>query len=593
MMFPVWRLLLACLLLALVQGCSSKKVDAPPMKVIPLGPNADVSHAPLGKAGGILVFSSSNEPSTFNPLIAEDKYSSDALDLMLKGLVEFDWVKQKIVPGLTESWDIAPDQKTYTFHLRHDVHWSDGEPFTADDVIFTFDAIFDSRYTNRYSQQYVIGGKRIEYKKIDDYTVQFQTAEIYAPFLNDIGFAAILPKHKLKPFFDDGSLQKQWSVDTASNHPADIVGTGPYVLESFETGERMVFRRNPNYWRQDQAGTRLPYIDKVIMKFVQDVNTEVLLFATGQTDISGIRGTDIPWIRKAATLYNFHIVERGPANQVSFLWFNLNPGKDKKGKPFIAPYKLKWFQDKRFRQAVLYGFDRQGLVDAILRGRGAVITSIIPLSRDKWYNPNVKTYPYDPAKAARMLAEIGFKKQPGGQLVDAAGHPVEFELLATEGGSLGNAMDTSFKENMKELGITVKLTYVDFATLQARTNDSFDYEASGMGFGGGNAEPSGMKALFESSGRFHVWYPEQKTPATEWEARVDKLFDAQMKILDESKRVEIIHQIQDIYGEEVPLLFLVVPNAYAGIKNRIKNIEVPPIGTVYWNIDELWLEPEP
>lgn len=553
----------------------------------PLPEGAEITAAPPGRYGGLFVQSGSQEPKTFNPLVSSDAYSSQAIGLLLASLTDYDPLAERTVPALAASWEVGEDNQTYVFHLRRGVRWSDGAPFTADDVIFTFDAIFDERYPNRYSQQYTIAGQRLGYEKLDDHTVRFTTAAIYAPFLNDIGFIGILPRHTLYGAFQDGSLQKQWTSQTAIDDPGAIVGTGPFRLWSYRAGERMVMSPNPHYWKADRQGRRLPYVDFFITKFVPSPNTETVLFATGQTDAAEISVSDIAWVSEAAGTYDFTIHDRGPASSISFIWFNQHPGADPQGRPYLPPHKLAWFRDRRFRQALLHGLNRPGLVRAVFFGRARPLDSIISPANGKWHNPKVRHYAYDPAKARELLAEAGFRRRPDGTLEDAGGRPVAFELLASQGSQRTTEIATTFQENMKDLGIKVTLSYLDFGTLIKKTGDTFDYDAAIMGFTGGG-DPSGGKAIYRSDGRLHVWYPEQPEPATDWEARVDAILDAQERTLDEAERIRLIHEMQNIFAEHLPLLYLVTPNAYAGIKNRWRNVRVPALGSIIWNIEELW-----
>lgn len=316
------------------------------------------------------------------------------------------------------------------------------------------------------------------------------------------------------------------------------------------------------------------------------------MFATGQTDASAISVTDVAWVSEAAETYDFTVYDRGPDSGISFLWFNQNPGTGPDGKPFVAPYKLDWFKNVKFRQAIELGIDRPGLIKAVYFGRARPLDTVISPANRKWFNPHTATYPYNPRKARKLLEEAGFRYRSDGVLEDAQGHPVEFELLSSEGSQRTTEIATTFMENMKTLGITVKLSYLDFGTLIGKTSGSFDYEAAMMGFTGGG-DPSGGKAIYRSDGRLHVWNPEQREPATAWEARIDQIMDEQERTLDESRRIALIHELQAIFSEQLPLLFLVTPNAYAGVKNRWRNVQVPPLGSMLWNIDELWLaEPD-
>ncbi len=578
--------LAAAALLPLLACSPPPSVDRPEH---PLPVDVEISDRQAGRYGGVFVRSDAQEPKTFNPLVSEDAYSSQAIDLLQSGLTTYDPIAEEVRPALAKSWKVGEDNRSYTFSLREGVHWSDGHPFSADDVIFTFDAIFDPRYPNRYSQQYTIAGEPLRYEKLDDHTVRFTTADVYAPFLNDIGFMSMLPKHKLEPHFEAGTLQKQWTSQTAINAVEEIVGTGPFRLHSYRPGERMVLAPNPHYWRADSEGQRLPYVDFLISKFVPSQNTETVLFATGQTDAADISVTDVVWVDEAAGTYDFSVHDRGPATGISFFWFNQHPGTDADGTPHLPEHKLRWFRDARFRQAILYGLDRPGLIKAVYFGRARPLDSIISPANGKWHNADTRRYPYDPDRARALLAEAGFQLGGEGVLRDSEGHPVEFELLASEGSQTASGIATSLIENMRALGITVTLNFLDFGTMINRVSDTFQYEAAMMGFTGGG-DPSGGKAIYRSDGRLHVWYPEQESPATDWEARIDDIMDAQERTLEEAERVALIHELQDIFSDELPLIFLITPNAYAGIKNKWRNVEVPAIGSITWNLDELWQE---
>lgn len=575
-------------IIALVALISCKRPIEPKRHQHPLPKDTTIVESAPGRYGGILVVAGATEPKTFNPFVSEDAYSAQAISLLLNGLVDYDAVEQEYIPGLARSWKRSANGKAYTFYLRQGVRWSDGHPLTADDVIFTFDIVFDPRYPNRYSLQYTIAGQPLEYEKVDDFTVRFFTKTVYAPFINDIGFINILPKHILYDSFQEGSLQKKWSVQTALEKPEAIVGTGPFILQNYSPGERITFAPNPHYWKANTKGERLPYINYFITKFVPDVNTQTLLFATSQTDAIGqISGVDLAWVSKAQDIYDFSVIEQGPASSISFIWFNLKPGKNEKGQPYVAPHKLEWFQEKKFRQAIAHGFDRQGIVDAVYSGLGQPLHSIISPANRKWHNPQTRRYDYDPEKAKSLLQELGFQRQENGSLFDKSGNPVSFELIISKGRASAEGISTTFKENMKALGITVKLTYLDFGTLVKKITQTYDYDAGIIGFTGGG-DPSNGKTIYRSDGRLHVWNPEQEAPATSWEARIDALMEQQERELDEPRRIALIHEMQAIFSEELPLIFLITPTVHIGIKNKWQNIRVPSIGSPLWNIDQIW-----
>ena len=566
----------------------------------PLPEDVEVSEANPGQYGGTFVLSHSTEPKTFHPLVPGDVVSSSAQGRFLTGLLEYDPFTQDQIPGLAKSWEISDDKKTYTFHLRRGVKWSDGEPFTADDVIFTFDCIFAMkkdpktgkqvpRYPNRYIEQFTISGERIQYRKVDRYTVEFTTPTLYSPFLNDIG-VAILPEHKLRDAYEDGTLMQKWSTQTAIESPQKLVGTGPFRVESYEPGERIVYVPNPHYWRADKEGKRLPYIDRLIVRFVPDSNTEMLLFATGQTDAAGIAATDIDWVRRNAQTYDFRVLERGPSASIGFYWFNQHRGKNEDGEYYLPEHKRRWFTDKHFRQAVMLGFNRRGIVKGVYNGRAQVLHSVISPGNPKWYYPGVKKYPYEPQKARELLKRAGYKQDASGQLHGPEGKPVRFRLFISQGSDNAPGIASTFKQNMQALGMDVQVRTMDFESIRQRIVHSFDYDMAQIGWGSsaGAGDPSGSKVLFMSSGMFHVWHPRQSEPATEWEARIDELIRKQERTFDERERIAIFHEVQSIFAEQLPLHFLTTPLQYSGIQNEWQNVRVPPSGSILWNLDEIW-----
>ncbi len=592
----------APLIFLLASGCSEAvRVER---EDLPRPAGAEVSAGGAGRYGGIFVLASATEPKTFNFLVPADAATAEVSGTIFNGLTTYDPMTEETIPSLAEAWEIGEDGRRYTFRLR-EIFWSDGEPFDADDVIFTFDSIFARdpepdaetgerpyRYPSRYINQYTIAGEPIRYWKEDERTVVFETADVYAPFLNDIGFVPILPEHKLRDAYEDGSLLRQWSTQTAIENPREIVGTGPFRIRGYRPGERLVLEPNPHFWRFDGEGNRLPYLDFLVFKFVKESNAQVVLFATGQTDASGVSVTDVAWVREAADVHDFTIHDRGPDTGISFFWFNQHPGADEAGEPYVEPHKLAWFRNVNFRRALLYGFDRQGVVEGVYFGRAELLHSPISPGNRKWHNPDVRRYLHDPDKARALLRDEGFREE-GGVLRDAAGHPVEFELLLFDGSQRASAMATTFAENMGDLGIEVKISYVDFGALLKRTGQTFDYEMSFIGWTGGG-DPSGGKAFYHSSGLYHVWHPEQPEPATPWEARVDAIIEASERTLDEAERIELYGEMQALFAEQVPILFTVNPNTYSGIQNRWRNVRVPPAGSILWNLEELWTkEPQP
>ncbi len=586
-----------------LSGCGESLSREAPEPDPNLPEDVDIAKCEAGEYGGVLTLADTTEPKTFNPLVRADQASSSAQGRFLDGLITRDLVTQEYKGALAKSWERSEDNLTYTFHLRRGVKWSDGEPFDADDVIFSLNCVFATveedatgdgpgkpRFPSRYFQQFTIDGRLITYAKVDSHTVTITTPRPYSPFINDIQSIRILPEHKLGRYFEDGTLMEQWSTKTAIDSPEELVGTGAFQVLGFRPGERITYTRNPHYWRATAEGQRLPFIDFLVTIFVKQGTVGTLRFTKGELDASGIPADDLPWVAPAADAQGFRIIERGPSASIFMMFFNQHRGKNDEGEPYMEPHKLRWFTDKRFRQAVLYGFNRQGIIEGVYFGHATHLDSVISAGNPKWHNPDTRKYRYNPEKAMALLEEAGFRKNAEGKLIDVEGIPVEFEFLSYDGSRAVTSLATSLKEDLARLGIEVQISFVDFGAVLNRTGDTFDYDLSIIGWGstGGAGDPSGSKVLFRSDGIFHLWHPEQTEPATPWEARIDELIDLQEQTFDEQKRIAYFAEVQEIFAEELPLLFMVTGTGFVGIRNEWRNVRVPPSGSILWNIDELW-----
>lgn len=596
---PFFTLLASLLGVLFLSACSN------PPEVVradhPIPEDAVIADCEPGKYGGIFIINETSPPKTFNYLVPGNLSTRAVQDKFYAPLVKFNPRTESVGPHLAKSWDVSPDSQTFTFHLRKGIHWSDGTPFTAEDVQFTFDLIFADEldeetgklrpiFPSRYYEEMKVNGEKPSYAKLDTHTFEVSLPSVFAPFLLSMEDVLILPKHKLGESLEDRTFFKQWSTQTAIETPEEIVSLGPFVVSSYRPGERLVLTPNPHFWRIDKEGQRLPYLDYLVYKFVSESNTETVHFATGQSDAAGISASDLDWIKKGEETYDFTVYEKGLSTSISFFWFNQHPGSNEAGEPYLPPHKLRWFTNKHFRQAVQTAFNRKGIIDALLFGKGQPLNSMIPSSRGAWHSPNLPTYDYDPERARELFKEAGFSWNASGHLIDSEGVPVEIELLAVDGVAAADTIAVTFVENMKEIGMTVKLAKVDFVTLLAKTDETFDYDLTFLSWGSSSAgyDPGGSKALYLSSGIYHQWYPEQPEPATEWEARIDKLFLEQESTLDMEKRIANIHEIQAILAEELPMLYIFSAYGYVGVQNKWQNIFIPPTGSLFWNIDEVW-----
>jgi peptide/nickel transport system substrate-binding protein len=531
-----------------------------------------------GKFGGRFTDAAFSDPKTFNFLISKETSSSQILGLIFDGLVTRNPQTLKIEPDLAESWTSSPDSKTWTFKLRKGIKWSDGQPFTADDVVFTLDVIYDEKVVTSFQDVLKVNGKPWAYKKIDDTTVQIDLPETFALLLETAQFP-ILPKHKLEAAWKAGKFNSTWGVDTA---PTEVVGTGPLVLAAYKQAESVVFKRNPYYWKLDASGKQLPFFDGGIREIVPDQNTMVLKFTSKQkeTDYTALRPEDWKSAEAGQAEGDYKTSDMGPAWGFTYLGLNQNPRSKA-----LPAYKREWFSKKEFRQAISYAIDRDAMVATVLRGLGVPLWSPVSSANTTFYDPNVKKYPHDPAKAKALLASLGMVDKKG-TLQDSAGHPVEFTLLVSNASNVATAYCSLMKDNLKQVGIEVDVKPMQFNAITTKLVSSFDWEAVMLGFTGG-PEPYVGKAIWLSSGRLHPWNPKEPTPATPWEADIDKIFVEAGREPDVTKRKALYDKFQEIVGEQQPVIFLVTQKSLGAIRNRMVGTKPTALGGLTWNIYEI------
>ena len=575
-------------LLLLAAGCG-RIASQKPAAGHPL-PAPLVAQCDPGQPGGRLTLVITNSPLTFNPGIVMDS-TSDAVVRMISGtLINLDAVTQEPGPGLAETWSVAPDQKTWTFKLRPGLRWSDGEALTAADVMFTWNEVMYNPDLDRFMYDlFRIGGQNFAVSQVDDLTVRVVTPEVFAPFIEFFGNVPILPKHVLGPAVREGRFFTVFGPDA---RPEKIPSCGPYRVKQSRPGKFVLLERNPEYWVVDKRGRRLPYFDEVMFTVADSPATAARLFLSGKSDATdAVRPDDYGAFKSAAAGGRFRLVEVGVDAGSELLCFNQNPGTDAAGRPLVSPAKLKWFRNKKFRQAVSCALNRDRLAREVYGGRARPISSFVSPENKKWNNPDVAHYTYDPARARALFAEAGLlDRNHDGILRDADGTPVEITLTSNAGNPRREQCAQVMADDLWKLGVKVNLQFVDFRALVEKLDGTFDYECVLMGLGGGGVDPASQMNVLKSGDPLHQWFPQQKTPATDWEARIDALMDDQMRTLDFTRRKQDYDEVQAILAEELPMIYTVTPAACAAIRTGLGNTR--PSGLtpyhVTWNIEELY-----
>jgi peptide/nickel transport system substrate-binding protein len=544
----------------------------------------------VGKKGGQMVLSTFSDPKSFNPITSTEASTSEFTQYIYEGLVKSNGVTLLPEPNLSDSWEIKDSGLVWIFHIRPGVLWSDGVPFSAYDVEFTFnDLIFNKNINPNSSRDiFVIEGKKITVKALDSSKVQFTLPFPYAPFLRAMG-QEILPKHKYEAVVRKGTFSTALGLQTSLK---DMVGTGPYLIETYISSQKVVFKTNPNYWKVDSEGTRLPYIDKIIYTIVADQNAEYLKFKRGEIDFLMAKGEDYPDLKKDEAAQDYTVYRLGPATNSLFLLFNQNAGEDAKTrKSYVNSVKLSWFTNVNFRKAISYAIDRDNIIKIVLNGLGYPQWSSMTPSQGYFYNDKTTQYPYDIAKAKQLLAQEGFVDKNGdGILEDKNGTAVEVSFVTNSGNNVRVKMAEMIRKDLELIGIKVHFQQLEFNSLiQKIDNPPFDWDLILIGLTGG-VEPHFGKNVWHSSGTLHMWYPRQAKPATAWEAAIDSIFDAGVKIIDVAKRKELYDRWQQIVSDEVPLIYTVLPERIYCIYNKFENLNPCPNGGLLHNLEYVYLK---
>jgi peptide/nickel transport system substrate-binding protein len=593
--YNVWRSV-ACSLAAasILCGCGSKTGSpAAPAAAIPLPDPPLLAPCEPGFPGGRLVVATVGDPKTFNPITANEGSSQDIIRFIHFPLVNFDWPRQQATPGLAESWSVGPDQKTWTFKMRKGLLWSDGQPLTADDVVFTFnDVVYNTNIVNVTADGVREDGTNFLVSKLDDYTVQIVTPEIYAPLLDAIYNVYILPRHKLEQAVKENRFASAYGIDTK---PEELVCCGPFRLKEYKSGESTLLERNPYFWEVDKKGQRLPYLDNIIYTVVPDMKAISLRFLDGESDVNEtVFPDDYDHYKEESAKGRFQLLDLGVGPERGFMLFNENTNVNPKtGQPYVSPIKLKWFRNQKFRQAVSYAIDRESIVKALYSGRGVPNYGFETAANAKWQNTNVMQYPFSLEKARALLAEIGIKdRDADGYLKDADGNTIEFVFNTNTGNELREKAALMIQEDLKELGLKVTFQPVEFNALIDKIDISFDYDCVLISLGGSGADPSNGLNVMLSSGFTHQWFPRQKSPSTDWEARIDYLMNANLKTLDFSARKQAYDEVQAILSEQVPMIYTASPTSFAAVRSDLGNIR-PTVQSYYrvtWNAEELYFK---
>ncbi len=510
------------------------------------------------QTGGELHFCLHGEPKTFNPVLVDDEASENIRYLTGGVLIRLNRQSQALEPGLSRSWAISRDKRTITFHLRKGLYFSDGTPFSSEDVAYTMRLVMDPEMHSPTGDAFRSGVGSVEVRTP-------------APDIAVVTFPA--PIAGLERLFD------QVAILSARSPKKEMAVLGPFYVSDYKAGSEVLLRKNPNYWKRDAEGHSLPYVDSIRLDIQRNRDIELMRFRRGELQI--INRLDAEQFDRLQRENSAVTRNAGTGLDGEELWFNQSP---------VAPlpeYKKAWFRTTEFRKAISAAINRADLCRIVYAGFAKPAYGPVSPSNHFWFNTTLPDPKYDSQSALRLLVKAGFRLE-GDVLKDRSGNRVEFTLVTNSGNVAREKMGAMIQQDLSQVGIKVKVVTLDFPSLIERMTRTFDYEACLLGLVNTDLDPNSQMTVWLSSGENHQWNPGQKAPATQWEAEIDKLMREQATAPTEKQRKEKFDRVQQIVWEQQPFIYLVNKDVLVAVSPAI-NGAVPTVlnPQAFWNV-ETW-----
>lgn len=516
--------------------------------------------AAVAEGNNELRFCLRSEPKTFNPLLVNDDASETIRYLTGGVLVRVNRLTQKPQPELATDWKISLGGRRIRFKLRAGVRYSDGTPFSAADVAYTMQQLMDPALHTATGDAFRSGTGPV-------------TIKVISPEEVEITFPA--PVANMVNLFDTVAIVSPQKPQNAT------VVLGPFYVAEQKPGSYIILKRNPYYWKKDSAGNALPYLQSVRLDIEQNRDIEALRYSRGEIQL--INDVSPALFDRLAQMNHDLVRDAGPSTDSEQLWFNQVPSAP------IPEYKRAWFRSARFRRALSEAINREDLARIVYHGHAMPAITMVPETNRFWFNSSLKPHPYDPADAVRKLEQDGFRVE-NGVLRDGSGNVVEFSMVTNAGNRSRESIAAMIQQDLKKIGIKVNVVTLDFSSLLERITQTYNYEACLLGTVNADLDPNSQMTVWLSSGEDHIWNPRQKSPATEWEAEIDRLMRAQASAVDQRQRKAYWDRVQKISWEQEPFIYLVHKDALVAISPAVKNAEPSAFRPqAYWNVEQLAL----
>lgn len=567
-------------------SCSRDEVDADEITQLRLQSQNEllqktkIKHGPpkyeIGISGGTRYTYILNDPKTFNTLTARDSDSRTVIDVCFLSLFSYNAYEKQFISEAAEDFSVEYDTDnnvTYVyFTLRDDLAWTTANgnyvPITVDDIIYWYNEIEGDKALQNpgYPGQFVTtsnGEKaRIQIEKIDTYNAKFIFPTILAnPLLSaNMSFG---PKYIYEPVKQAQGVEGLLDILSIDTDPKDIPSMGQYMITEYQPGQQIVLEKNPNFWKTDAENNSIPYIQRVVIKIISSQDAALLSFQQKELSSYGARPEDLDSLL-AVKNPHYDVYNVGSSLSSDFLVFNQNPNA-------LSETKYKWFSNTYFRQAMSSLLPRMRIIQEVYRGLGTPARYFFAKANMFFDDTISLPYTYNPKKAIALLKQAGFSYDSNNMLVDTEGNQLAFELLVNVENTLRQDIGNIYAEELKKIGITLQVRSLDFQSIVEKLTKSYAWDSTIVGLGT-NYWPSSGSNVWQSNGNFHLWYPLQESPATEWEAEIDALYQQGMSTIDLQERKSIYDRYQEILLEQLPVIYIIHPHSFSAYDSRIHNL---------------------
>jgi peptide/nickel transport system substrate-binding protein len=506
------------------------------------------------KGPGELAWAIRYDPKTFDPAKLDEQASEEVRFLTGGVLVRVNRRTQQAEPELAASWNVSADGRTISFRLRQGLQFSDGSPLTSRDVVWSLRRVLDPATAAPVADEF-LAPQEVKVEALDGLTVKL-----------------LLPKRVIgiENVFDE------IAIEPAERPSEGKVTSGPFTVADYKRGQYVLLRRNASYWRRDAAGVKLPYLTGIRLDVLNNREKEISLFQRGEYDL--IDGLPPDYFGLLQKKNPGAVLDLGPSLNAEEMWFNQASSAP------LPDYERAWFQNRAFRVAVSQAIHRADLARIAYDGHATPAYGFVSPANRAWHNDGLRFPHEDVAAAAQLLAGAGFHRS-GSSLIDSGGHAVKFSILTNAGNATRLKIATLIQQDLAAIGMQVTVVALDFPALMDRLLHKQDYDACLLGPANVEPDPNTWMNIWMSSSPNHQWNPSEKTPATPWEAQIDKLMQEQGTTLLQRNRKQAFDQVQQIVADEQPFIYLVYPNTLYALSPNLVGVQ-PSIFQpgLIWNI---------